>query len=411
MNEICSTLTKLTYTPEQRESLEKYYQLNSDNLFQDRCKLEELSRETSLTLDQVKMWLRNRRIRGKYKGRSSLAIEQVRAMEWIFTKHSRYISGPLKEKVAKVLGLTVTQIGKWFETRRLRGPPVMLSKHPIDNLEEWKKIVEELKRLTSTYPINQTQEKILKRLGINENRASESKDSPSLPLLSDTRTETHVIRTESLSPPASLRKRRLGPSVVSSPPTTTASLGLVDSRYGDPFGSSLQSEPKRRKFSSGAPTKLSRASDDLPQSLSSAAEVLAKIISVQRQTRPQSLPQQPQSSVELFPSLSPSSPSAQSPGRECISTSPIRQLSSPNCSQFLSSTESPSDEEVPSLPFPSPKNLVSNFVTTQSAIPLHQDLQYIQLLQQERESTEMGSEIRLPPISSLFSFTAQEVGL
>eukprot|EP00008_Paramoeba_atlantica_P004563 CAMPEP_0201488474 /NCGR_PEP_ID=MMETSP0151_2-20130828/18468_1 /ASSEMBLY_ACC=CAM_ASM_000257 /TAXON_ID=200890 /ORGANISM="Paramoeba atlantica, Strain 621/1 / CCAP 1560/9" /LENGTH=257 /DNA_ID=CAMNT_0047873773 /DNA_START=100 /DNA_END=873 /DNA_ORIENTATION=- len=134
-----------------------------------------------------------------HKGRPTLDIQQIRAMEWVYNNRSRYISGPLKEKLAETLGLTLSQIGKWFETRRLRGPPVQLSKHPVENPIEWERMVEELKIITTTYPLSQLQEKLVKQRKFQEKvtyqngkRKRDSMEQPSpdsSPMMIDERSE------------------------------------------------------------------------------------------------------------------------------------------------------------------------------------------------------------------------------
>ena len=99
------------YTPEQRLLLENYYNVNiltNNHSFMTRKdvqkSLEELAKETNLTTDQIRMWLRNRKKRGTYKGKKVHAAMQIRGLEWVFTNYSKYPSGRFKKRVAVVLG-------------------------------------------------------------------------------------------------------------------------------------------------------------------------------------------------------------------------------------------------------------------------------------------------------------------
>jgi len=133
-------------------------------------------------------------VRADLRGRPTLDIEQIRAMEWVYNNHSRYISGPLKGKLAEVLGLSLAQIGKWFESRRIRGAPVQLSRHPIQNESLWQKAVSELQMITQAYPVRKLEEK----------RDRESAQFPK----------------DKVEPP-STRKRKLSPTKIEEQQTTT----------------------------------------------------------------------------------------------------------------------------------------------------------------------------------------------
>ena len=112
-------LTIATYTPTQRVELEKFYQEfhegeSPKSPSDEKLKVEELSGSIGLTPDQIRMWCRNRKKRGAYKGRSALAVEQVRILEWLFTNHSNYPSTVLKKRVASELGITYSQLQVHF---------------------------------------------------------------------------------------------------------------------------------------------------------------------------------------------------------------------------------------------------------------------------------------------------------
>eukprot|EP00008_Paramoeba_atlantica_P007441 CAMPEP_0201477354 /NCGR_PEP_ID=MMETSP0151_2-20130828/2381_1 /ASSEMBLY_ACC=CAM_ASM_000257 /TAXON_ID=200890 /ORGANISM="Paramoeba atlantica, Strain 621/1 / CCAP 1560/9" /LENGTH=522 /DNA_ID=CAMNT_0047858037 /DNA_START=120 /DNA_END=1688 /DNA_ORIENTATION=- len=150
MKSITKTLTLATYTPFQREGLEKlYYELEREHLpsCEEKKKIDAISEVIGLTRDQIRMWLRNRKKRGAYKGRPALAVEQVRVLEWIYLNHSHYPSPLLKKEVGAELNLSYYQVQKWFETRRQRGAPALLTKVEVKDTLEWELTLEKLKLL------------------------------------------------------------------------------------------------------------------------------------------------------------------------------------------------------------------------------------------------------------------------
>jgi hypothetical protein len=138
------------YTPQQRAALEDYYVALNSNAFRTRKdsqrKLEDLSAFSGLSKDQIRMWLRNRKKRGAYKGKIVYDVDQVRVLEWLFSSFSNYPSSQLKKYVAEFLGMSYSQIQKWFQTRRQRGVPALLSWHSQDE-EEWTKTLSHLQYL------------------------------------------------------------------------------------------------------------------------------------------------------------------------------------------------------------------------------------------------------------------------
>eukprot|EP00008_Paramoeba_atlantica_P011826 CAMPEP_0201490772 /NCGR_PEP_ID=MMETSP0151_2-20130828/27359_1 /ASSEMBLY_ACC=CAM_ASM_000257 /TAXON_ID=200890 /ORGANISM="Paramoeba atlantica, Strain 621/1 / CCAP 1560/9" /LENGTH=225 /DNA_ID=CAMNT_0047876849 /DNA_START=97 /DNA_END=773 /DNA_ORIENTATION=+ len=161
MKSITKTYTTPTYTPSQREALERLYlelEAESDGLSCEDDKHElkkkkflEVSQSTGLSAEQIRLWIRNRKLRGGYKGRVNLAVEQVRVLEWVFQNHSKYPTSYLKAQLAKELSIQYPQVQKWFKTRRQRGAPAILKK--IENNEdslEWQLTIEKLKGLVKS---------------------------------------------------------------------------------------------------------------------------------------------------------------------------------------------------------------------------------------------------------------------
>ena len=100
------------YSGDQREKLENYFCTNiltGNHSFMTRKaiqnNLQTLSRTTGLSRDQIRMWLRNRKKRGGYKGKTVHDALQIRGLEWAYTTHSKYPSARFKRRLAGVLGL------------------------------------------------------------------------------------------------------------------------------------------------------------------------------------------------------------------------------------------------------------------------------------------------------------------
>ena len=119
MRGISSKLTVSTYTQSQRAELERFYSDLSQeedalSSLEEKFRIEELADKIDLTAEQVRMWLRNRKKRGVYKGRSALAVEQVRILEWIYENHSNYPSTNLKKRIAEELEISYSQLQVFF---------------------------------------------------------------------------------------------------------------------------------------------------------------------------------------------------------------------------------------------------------------------------------------------------------
>ena len=143
--------------PYQRKLLEEFYQkltslASLEPWVDEDIYIKEVSISADLSIQDVTQWLENRRARGFCKGRATLSIEQVRILEWIFQNYSNYVTGPFKKRVATELGMSFSQVGKWYEARRQRGPPSNLSKYPVENPKDWERTVTQLQLIIQQYP-------------------------------------------------------------------------------------------------------------------------------------------------------------------------------------------------------------------------------------------------------------------
>jgi hypothetical protein len=136
------------YTPQQRKALEDHFSSLKPGEIDSRKKLEEISEATGLQVDTIQMWLQQRRTRGvsASKGRTVHNVHQVRALEWVFTNYSQYPSTQLKKKLAEYLYLSYAQLQKWFQTRRQRGTPALLSHRALIE-SEWEKSLKEIRQI------------------------------------------------------------------------------------------------------------------------------------------------------------------------------------------------------------------------------------------------------------------------
>lgn len=86
----------------------------------------ELSAELQLNPRQIRMWMKNRKKRGEYKGKNQYSLEVIEMLE----SYCRCRPYPTKEEkaiLAKELNIPEPRIKKWFQTRRERGPPASVS--------------------------------------------------------------------------------------------------------------------------------------------------------------------------------------------------------------------------------------------------------------------------------------------
>ena len=109
------------YTKKQREVLEKHYLLLSTN---SQLDYEIICKEISLSKPQIRMWMKNRRQRGNYKGKKQYSAEQVEILE-VYYRCRKYPLKVEKQVIADTIGVSIRRIQKWFQTRRDRGSPLM----------------------------------------------------------------------------------------------------------------------------------------------------------------------------------------------------------------------------------------------------------------------------------------------
>ena len=103
----------VTFTAEQRLALEEFYLTWSGDLnAEEKKQLVALSEQIGLSKHQIRGWLRNRRIRGTYKGKITHDVEQVRALEWLYNNYSRYPSSKFNHELAVIVGMTYPQVKK-----------------------------------------------------------------------------------------------------------------------------------------------------------------------------------------------------------------------------------------------------------------------------------------------------------
>lgn len=127
----------IMYTTKQRDALETFYS-NWNDLWlphEKRNQIRILSDNIGLTNDQIRAWIRNRRARGGYKGKVHHTPKQVQMLEAIYIHHSKYPSRLFKSALAKEIGLTPAQVKIWFQCRRQRKAPRLLSKAHTENQE------------------------------------------------------------------------------------------------------------------------------------------------------------------------------------------------------------------------------------------------------------------------------------
>uniref|UniRef100_A0A7S4P9J9 Homeobox domain-containing protein n=1 Tax=Paramoeba aestuarina TaxID=180227 RepID=A0A7S4P9J9_9EUKA len=255
------------YTPEQREALEEIFSVwDTFTKQQEREETFALSKKIGLTTIQIRGWIQNRKKRGQYKGKQVLAPEQVRILEWVFVNHSNYPSVKLKQKLACELGLKYSRIRTWFQSRRQRGVPAVLTRIPQENDMEWNETVQKLRSIIEAVKV---EDAFFLRFPFKGSEdGSSGADSPSLegsslksrPLtipdgvLSQTapRTSSKMVNsptyvkdtrnlptTSSFSPPSSLPAR---PASLNFPPGEGFPLNLLSSQC------ELQSDPQKRKM-------------------------------------------------------------------------------------------------------------------------------------------------------------------
>ena len=97
------------YNPHNKQTIttqsQKYHFHNSQSKQKSKQKQNKNKTKT-----KQKAWLRNRRKRGAYKGRTFYDVNQVRALEWIFSNYSEYPSILLKKQLAEEVNMTYPQV-------------------------------------------------------------------------------------------------------------------------------------------------------------------------------------------------------------------------------------------------------------------------------------------------------------
>ena len=119
------------YSAAQREVLERFYQEFFSGT-QERSNLDcdSICREIGLSRNQVRMWIKNRRQRGNYKGKEQFSVDQVQIFESYY-RCRKYPTKAEKETLSEIVGVSIRRIQKWFQTRRDRGAPSMFKEKPV----------------------------------------------------------------------------------------------------------------------------------------------------------------------------------------------------------------------------------------------------------------------------------------
>ena len=110
--------TPLEFSTGQREALEQFYltteKTEKDPSLDASGKVKELGERIGLTKLQIKGWLRNRRVRGVYKGKKNHNVEQVKALEWVYKHYSKYPTREFNLELARIVGMGYPQVKKVF---------------------------------------------------------------------------------------------------------------------------------------------------------------------------------------------------------------------------------------------------------------------------------------------------------
>jgi hypothetical protein len=106
----------------------------------------ESSRLPESSNEQVFQWVDCQKGAEDYRRRAVHRVHQVRPLEWLFINYSQYPSPKLKRKLAIYLNMSYAQTQKWFQTRRQRKTPALLSHRKLDE-KEWAKTLEDIQNI------------------------------------------------------------------------------------------------------------------------------------------------------------------------------------------------------------------------------------------------------------------------
>ena len=136
------------FSPDQRDSLERYFETWKGDIGpEEKETIAILANEIGLTPQQIRGWLRNRKLRGVYKGKTVHHPDQIRALEWLYLHHSRYPPTEFKKRLAERLGMTYKQVKKWYQSRRQKSEPSPVVDTDPENPTEWAALLTSLKDL------------------------------------------------------------------------------------------------------------------------------------------------------------------------------------------------------------------------------------------------------------------------
>ena len=136
------------FSPDQRDSLERYFETWKGDIGpEEKETIAILANEIGLSPQQIRGWLRNRKLRGVYKGKTVHHPDQIRALEWLYLHHSRYPPTEFKKRLAERLGMTYKQVKKWYQSRRQKSEPSPVVDTDPENPSEWASLLSSLKDL------------------------------------------------------------------------------------------------------------------------------------------------------------------------------------------------------------------------------------------------------------------------
>lgn len=316
---------ELVQNAHQRKALEEYAEcMNEGSKVDTEKKMRELSASTGLSRKQIHAWIRDHKKETLGKARPVHTVRQVQVMEWVFVNYSQYPSPQLKMQMAEYLKMLYSQVQKWFQTRRRRGPPVLLSNHE-NNREEMETIVNDIRKMIKeavSLKMGGTENLEIpsKKRKIDETLESTSPSVSPLPSSSSSASSTNSILISSSLQPSSTPSSSSSTYPAS---TSSTSSALFTSFFVEPSPPSVKSN------------------------VSHSTRPFQQQANISTPNRPSKIPSVPFESSPLPPlSLPPPPPLS----RETVRLPSIRDLIQ-NSPPFYSPPVAPWSSDVPYFPF------------------------------------------------------------